>query len=52
MFDITGKLIDLREYEGRVDHIQIQVDSNLKGLYLLRTSLVSGQVQTKKVLFK
>jgi len=52
IFDITGKLIDLREYEGRVDHIQIQVDSSLKGLYLLRTSLVSGQVQTKKVLFK
>lgn len=52
VFNITGKLIELKEFEDRIDNVQLNMVNDLKGLYLVRTTLKSGQVQTKKLLFK
>ncbi|PLW99106.1 MAG: hypothetical protein C0591_03290 [Marinilabiliales bacterium] len=52
IFDITGKLIEVKEFGERNESVQINLGNNLKGLYLLKTSLKSGQILTKKLLFK
>jgi hypothetical protein len=51
IFDITGKLVEMREFDGRIENVNIDVVNDLKGLYFVKTSLKSGQVQTKKLLF-
>ncbi len=52
IFDISGKLVEIREFEGRIEHTKLSVGENLKGFYLVKIKLSSGQVQTRKILFK
>ncbi len=52
VYDITGKLVELKEFEDHTENVQLNLVSDLKGLYLVKTSLKSGQVLTKKLLFK
>jgi hypothetical protein len=51
IFDITGKLVEMREFDGRIENVNIDMVNDLKGLYFVKTSLKSGQVQTKKLFF-
>jgi hypothetical protein len=52
IFDITGKLVELREVERQTNTYHMRTDSELNGLYLLRTALRNGEIQTKKILFR
>jgi hypothetical protein len=51
IFDITGKLVEIKEFDGRIENVHMDVVNDLKGLYFVKASLKSGQVQTKKLLF-
>jgi len=52
IFDITGRLVETKEMDGRLENIQFKTTGNLSGLYLVKVHLSSGKVGTKKLLFK
>lgn len=52
LFDLTGKLIDFKDFDGQINNVHLNVSAQIQGLFLVKISLKSGQVQTKKVLFK
>jgi hypothetical protein len=52
IFDITGKLVEARELDMRINTYQMRTNSELNGLFLLRTTLNNGEIQTKKLLFR
>ena len=52
IIDISGKLIELVILDGRTERIELNLGENLKGFYLVKLKLSSGQVQSKKLLFK
>ena len=51
IFDLTGKLIDFKNIDGQINNVHLKVSAELQGLFLVKISLKSGQVQTKKLLF-
>lgn len=51
IFDLTGKLIDFKDFDGQLNNVRLNISEKLQGLYLVKISLKSGQVQTKKLLF-
>jgi len=50
--DISGKLVDYRDYDGRSQNIKYAVKEQLSGFYFVKINLSSGQSITKKLLFK
>ena len=52
IIDISGKLIELVIIDGRNENVELNLSENLRGFYLVKIKLSSGQVQTKKLLFK
>jgi len=52
IIDISGKLIELVILDGRTERIELNLNENVKGFYLVNIKLSSGQVQSKKLLFK
>ncbi len=52
IFDLTGKLIDFKDFDGQINNVHLNVSAQIQGLFLVKISLKSGQVQTKKLLFK
>jgi len=52
IIDISGKLIELVIIDGRTENIELNLSENLRGFYLVKIKLSSGQIQTKKLLFK
>lgn len=52
MIDISGKLVEYVEVEGRMNDIELTYDKNLMGFYFIQIKLTSGEVQTKKLLIK
>ena len=52
IIDVSGKLIEVREIEGRTDNVKLTIRKELSGFYLVNIKLSSGQVQTKKLLFE
>jgi hypothetical protein len=52
LFDITGKLVERKDINGHINRISVNIDADLHGLFLVKTTLNSGQVLTKKLLFK
>ena len=52
IIDISGKLIELVIIDGRTENIELNLNENLRGFYLIKIKLSTGQVQTKKLLFK
>lgn len=52
IIDISGKLIELVILDRRTERIELNMNENIKGFYLVNIKLSSGQVQSKKLLFK
>jgi hypothetical protein len=52
IFDITGKLVGNKKFDSRMENVKVKFDLNRNGFYLVKIKLSSGQVQTKKLLFK
>jgi len=52
IYDITGRLVEVKEMAGRLENIKLKTNNNLSGLYLVKIQLTSGKVGTKKLLFK
>ena len=52
IIDISGKLVEFVIIDGRTENIELDLNENLRGFYLVKIKLSSGQVQTKKLLFK
>lgn len=52
IIDVSGKLVEVREIEGRTENVKLTIRKELSGFYLVNIKLSSGQVQTKKLLFK
>ena len=52
IIDISGKLVEIQEFEGRLKQVRLTVNENRKGFYLVKIRLDSGQIQSRKLLFR
>ncbi|HEY9115237.1 MAG TPA: lamin tail domain-containing protein [Bacteroidales bacterium] len=52
IFDITGKLVEIFELDGNSEQVNLKLSETIKGIYLSKITFATGQVQTKKMLFK
>ena len=52
IIEISGRLVDYVQLEGRNTHVKLSLGNNLKGFYFVKIKLSNGQQQTKKLLFK
>lgn len=52
IIDVSGKLVDLKVFDGQVREARMSMNKDQNGLYLIKVILSSGQTQTKKLLFR
>ena len=52
IINVSGKLVKLKVFDGQVREARMSMNKDQNGLYLIKVTLSSGQIQTKKLLFR